>query len=378
MKPVSCQPRSSAKISTMFGRWAAGAPDAAAGNMPSSRPSQHDPSGILNFIIAVSSGASLAGICNGVAKFARIRKNLGDSEFSRIQLRVTNSVTGAGIITGMGIVLQSPPRVLNAYSLAVSGVAALGSAGGFSGAAFWRVETPAGTFCLRRWPSEHPSPERLRTIHDVLRHVFDAGVTQVPVPLRTRDGGTFVCDGGCLWELAPWMPGTADYHSRSTRERLAAAMRLLARFHKAAATYPGGLTEKQTSPGEPRGVSPGVNRYPGGLTEKQTSPGEPRGVSPGVNRYPGGLTEKQTSPGEPRGVSPGVNRYPGGLTEKQTSPGLQQRLALIDRLLAGEVRQIAAAVQRDTNTARKTRATPGCCKRFRNWHQESVPIWRWP
>jgi hypothetical protein len=129
------------------------------------------------------------------------------------------------------------------------------------------------------------------------------------------------------------MPGTADYHSRSTRERLAAAMRLLARFHKAAATYPGGLTEKQTSPGEPRGVSPGVNRYPGGLTEKQTSPGEPRGVSPGVNRYP------------------------GGLTEKQTSPGLQQRLALIDRLLAGEVRQIAAAVQRDTNTARKTRAT---------------------
>jgi Ser/Thr protein kinase RdoA (MazF antagonist) len=185
----------------------------------------------------------------------------------------------------MGIVLQSPPRVLNAYSLAVSGTTALGSAGGFSGAAFWRVETPAGTFCLRRWPPEHPSPERLRTIHDVLRHVFDAGVTQVPVPLRTRDGGTFVCDGGCLWELAPWMPGTADFHSRPTRERLAAAMRLLARFHKAAATYP------------------------------------------------------------------------GGLKEKQTSPGLRQRLALIDRLLAGEVRQIAAAVQRDTDTARKTRAT---------------------
>jgi Ser/Thr protein kinase RdoA (MazF antagonist) len=184
----------------------------------------------------------------------------------------------------MGIVLQSPPRVLNAYSLAVAGVTALGSAGGFSGAAFWRVETPAGTFCLRRWPSEHPSPERLRTVHDVLRYVFDAGVTQVPVPLRTRDGGTFVRDGGCLWELAPWMPGTADYHSRPTRERLAAAMRLLARFHTAAATFP------------------------------------------------------------------------GGLTEKQTSPGLRQRLALLDRLLSGEVRQIAAAVQRDTDTALKTRA----------------------
>ena len=184
----------------------------------------------------------------------------------------------------MGIVLQSPPRVLNAYSLAVTSTTALGSAGGFSGAAFWRVETPAGAFCLRRWPPEHPSPERLRTIHEVLRHVFDAGVTQVPVPLRSRDGGTFVRDGGCLWELAPWMPGTADFRSRPTRERLAAAMRLLARFHTAAATFP------------------------------------------------------------------------GGLKKKQPSPGLRQRLALIDRLLAGEVRQIAAAVQRDTDTARKTRA----------------------
>ncbi|MCL4201766.1 MAG: phosphotransferase [Pirellulaceae bacterium] len=179
--------------------------------------------------------------------------------------------------------LQSPPWMLKAYPLAVTSAVAMGSAGGFSGAAFWRVETSAGPFCLRRWPPEHPSPDRLRSIHSVLRHVFDVGVTQVPVPIRTRDGGTFVSDEGRLWELAPWMPGTADYHSRPTRERLAAAMRLLALFHTATATFPD----------------------------------------------------------RPR--------------EQRASPGLRQRLAQIDRLMAGEVGQIAAAVQRDTEVGRSSR-----------------------
>jgi Ser/Thr protein kinase RdoA (MazF antagonist) len=145
--------------------------------------------------------------------------------------------------------MQSPLMVLNAYPVVVLRTVALGSAGGFSGAEFWRVETPAGPLCLRRWPPEHPSPERLRSIHQVLRHVHQRAVTEVPVPLQTRDGGTFVRDGDRLWELAPWMPGTADYHRHPTLPRLNAAMRLLARFHRAAATCPPGPQPRQTSPG---------------------------------------------------------------------------------------------------------------------------------
>jgi Ser/Thr protein kinase RdoA (MazF antagonist) len=106
-----------------------------------------------------------------------------------------------------------------------------------------------GPLCLRRWPAEHPSPERLQFIHDVLRHVYYRGVTEVPVPLRTRDGSTFVDDGNCLWELTPWMPGTADYHRRPSQERLAAAMRLLARFHRATASYAAQPRSRQPSPG---------------------------------------------------------------------------------------------------------------------------------
>jgi Ser/Thr protein kinase RdoA (MazF antagonist) len=145
--------------------------------------------------------------------------------------------------------MQLPPSILEAYPISVTRSTSLGSAGGFSGAVFWRLETPLGPLCLRRWPAEHPSHQRLQFIHDVLRHVYFRGVTEVAVPLQTRDGNTFVDDGNCLWELAPWMPGTADYHRYPTHQRLAAAMRLLARFHQAAASYAAQPASRQPSPG---------------------------------------------------------------------------------------------------------------------------------
>src|SRR5665811_699070 len=87
----------------------------------------------------------------------------------------------------------------------------LGSAGGMSGAEFWRLVSPLGRLVLRRWPTEHPTPDGLRFIHSVLRHVFDRGLKIVPVPLATAEGATLVEQGGHLWELEPWMPGLADY-----------------------------------------------------------------------------------------------------------------------------------------------------------------------
>src|SRR4051812_40610153 len=87
----------------------------------------------------------------------------------------------------------------------------LGSAGGMSGAQFWRMQTARGMLVLRRWPQEHPTPERLRFIHDVLFHVATRGVKFLAVPIRMQTGVSFVSEGDFLWELAPWLPGRADY-----------------------------------------------------------------------------------------------------------------------------------------------------------------------
>lgn len=113
----------------------------------------------------------------------------------------------------------------------------LGAAGGFSGAQFWRQDTPRGRLCLRCWPPEHPSVERLRFIHGVLGHVAQAGFTKLPLPIRATDGTSYVESSGRLWQLEPWIEGEADFRRRPTRGRLAAALEALAEFHAAAATF---------------------------------------------------------------------------------------------------------------------------------------------
>jgi len=106
--------------------------------------------------------------------------------------------------------------------------------GGWSGSRLWKVTDEAGReFCLRQWPLEHPTPQRLTFIHTVLQRVA-VRLPIVPSPLWSQSGATFHQYGGRLWELAPWMPGEADFHSRPTRGKLRSAMNALARFHIAA------------------------------------------------------------------------------------------------------------------------------------------------
>lgn len=102
-----------------------------------------------------------------------------------------------------------------------------------SGAQFWRVGASRGTLCLRRWPNEHPSPKRLQFIHAVLQHAARRAILFVPVPIAARDGESFVHHAGNLWQLEPWMPGTADYERSPREEKLSAAMTALAQFHSA-------------------------------------------------------------------------------------------------------------------------------------------------
>jgi Ser/Thr protein kinase RdoA (MazF antagonist) len=112
-------------------------------------------------------------------------------------------------------------------------IESLGSAGGMSGAQFWRINSGRGIFCLRRWPVEHPSPERLSFIHAFLQHAARGGISFIPVPVRTKAGESFVKDTGHLWQLEPWMPGTADYERAPHVEKLRAAMTALAQLHVA-------------------------------------------------------------------------------------------------------------------------------------------------
>src|SRR5438445_12916056 len=116
--------------------------------------------------------------------------------------------------------------VLSFYALdppAVQRIEPLETAGGWSGSRLWRIHDAAGRdLCLRRWPAEHPTLERLRLIHDVLR-IVSAELPIVAYPLPTRGGATFVEHEGHLWELTNWLPGAADYHLQPNQERLKAA-----------------------------------------------------------------------------------------------------------------------------------------------------------
>jgi Ser/Thr protein kinase RdoA (MazF antagonist) len=107
---------------------------------------------------------------------------------------------------------------------------------GFSGALVHRIETPGGSFCLRGWPPG-VDPERLLALHEFLAYVRARGIDYLGVPLPSDDDCTLVNAGERWWQVEPWLPGTADFWSRPTDLRLAAAFVAVARFHVAACGF---------------------------------------------------------------------------------------------------------------------------------------------
>jgi homoserine kinase type II len=104
---------------------------------------------------------------------------------------------------------------------------ALGGAGGLSGASLWRYRALSGRLVLRAWPADGPGRARLERIHRWLFMLSDLGF--IPVPIRDQTGGTLQDFADRLWELTPWLPGTADaagppgpIHLRASFEGLAA------------------------------------------------------------------------------------------------------------------------------------------------------------
>jgi Ser/Thr protein kinase RdoA (MazF antagonist) len=129
-------------------------------------------------------------------------------------------------------------HVLGDYALPSAPAHPLGNHGGFSGARLWRVEAGAASFCLRAWPPDDPTPQRLRWLHHLMAAARGAGLAFVPhvVPAGSA---TFLEHVGRLWELTAWLPGRADFHQYPSPARLRAACLALARLHHAwAALFP--------------------------------------------------------------------------------------------------------------------------------------------
>jgi hypothetical protein len=108
----------------------------------------------------------------------------------------------------------------------------LANAGGFSGARLWRLESEKGDWCLRAWPPDGPSGERLTSIHSLMALARSAGLPFVPAVATTFDGRTWLESNEVRWELCQWMLGQADFRTVPNRARLTAACVALGRIHK--------------------------------------------------------------------------------------------------------------------------------------------------
>ncbi len=109
-------------------------------------------------------------------------------------------------------------------------IRSLGNYGGFSGAQLWRVSGPP-PWCVRRWP-EGTTVERVREVHRHIVGLCDAGLSGLPRPIPLHDEDTVVTADDSVWEIAPWLPGRADFAQTPTETRLRRALQTLARIHQ--------------------------------------------------------------------------------------------------------------------------------------------------
>jgi Ser/Thr protein kinase RdoA (MazF antagonist) len=129
---------------------------------------------------------------------------------------------------------------------------------GFSGALVFRIETAAGHFCLRGWPLATQAAEKILALHEFLAIVRAQGIDYIAVPVAADGGRTLVGSCGRFWQLEPWLPGEADFWSRPSEVRLAAAFNALARFHRAAIGFqPAGGKPSHLGPAS-QGTAPTV------------------------------------------------------------------------------------------------------------------------
>lgn len=106
----------------------------------------------------------------------------------------------------------------------------LGGAGGLSGARLWRYQSALGPLVLRAWPPHGPGRAHIERVHRWLFMTAELGFT--PVPIRDNHGRSIQEYDGRLWEIAPWLTGSADLGQPPGRARILHAFAGLAAFHQ--------------------------------------------------------------------------------------------------------------------------------------------------
>lgn len=167
---------------------------------------------------------------------------------------------GVNRVTGS---LSAIPGVLARYPVEFAGMPSLTPAkGGFSGAGVWRIESRTGRLALRAWPLKGIPEARIHALHRLLNHLGSVGLRTVAVPLAARNGATLISSDGQHWQVEPWMPGSADFHQKPSKVRLVSAMRALADWHRAAATWAPDPAGNSWFVSEASAVSPAIHsRY---------------------------------------------------------------------------------------------------------------------
>src|SRR5438128_1262330 len=124
------------------------------------------------------------------------RRNTNGRKPGGVRMDTSRTMTADRGITSPSAVVQRFPAVSKNAQLI-----ALGNRGGFSGARLWRVETPGEAFCLKAWPPQAPSVQRLARIHQLMHSARASGLSFVPALLQSDRGTTWTEHEGRLWDL---------------------------------------------------------------------------------------------------------------------------------------------------------------------------------
>ena len=112
----------------------------------------------------------------------------------------------------------------------LSSLVSLGGGGGLSGARLWRFRAAHEGLLLRAWPPHGPGRDHVERVHHWLTLTAELGF--VPVPIRDRAGQSLQEWNGALWEITPWLVGSADLSRPPEFEHLQLAFKGLAAFHQ--------------------------------------------------------------------------------------------------------------------------------------------------
>lgn len=118
---------------------------------------------------------------------------------------------------------------------------------GFSGAAVYRVAVGGGPAWAVKSLPDKADADRIAWVHGLMRHLRSAGIVEVPVVATAADGRSIWNDSsGSLWEIVEFVAGVPLVDP--SLAQAAAAARVLARLHVAAATYPAARPGRAAAP----------------------------------------------------------------------------------------------------------------------------------